>query len=99
MKRKKYSAAFKAKVALAALQNQMTIEEIISKFGVSKTMVYKWKSEVIEQMPNLFETKQQVKDIKAIEANYQRKIGQLTMELDFVQRVSEALGIEIPSKD
>lgn len=98
MKRKKYSAAFKAKVVLAVLQNLMTIEEIIEKYHVSKALIYKWKAEAIERMPNLFEKEQQPVDVKALEANYQRKIGQLTMELDFVQRSSEALGIEMSSK-
>lgn len=41
----KYSAAFKAQVPLATLQNQLTVVEIIEKLGVSKSMVYKWKDE------------------------------------------------------
>lgn len=38
---KTHSASFKAQVALAAIKNQMTVAEIIEKYGVSKTIVYK----------------------------------------------------------
>ena len=41
----KFTAEFKAQVALAAISNQMTVSEIVEKFNVSKTMVYQWKDE------------------------------------------------------
>ena len=44
--RKKYSADFKAKVALEALKEQMTLPELEKKFGVSQYMISRWKSEL-----------------------------------------------------
>jgi len=42
-KRKQYSPEFKAKVALAAIQNDETIAELASRFGVHPTMISNWK--------------------------------------------------------
>lgn len=95
---KKFSAEFKAKVALAALQNQMTVAEIIEKFGVSKTMVYKWKAEAQANLATVFGKQDQAKGAQREVDNLNRKIGELTMELDFAKRASEALGIGMPAK-
>lgn len=97
--RKKFSAEFKAKVVMAALGNQMSISEIISKYGVSKTMVYKWKEEVAQNMPSLFGSKPKGDTSEKRIDELNRKIGELTMELDFAKRASRALGIEMPARN
>jgi hypothetical protein len=101
----KTSPELKAKVALAAVSGQMTVQEIIKKYGVSKTAVYTWKKELEERAANLFggnnqSTAQdsQEQTQKRID-NLHRKIGELEMELDFAKRASEALGIGMPAKD
>lgn len=95
----KFTAEFKAQVALAAISNQMTVSEIVEKFNVSKTMVYQWKDEFLSNASKVFEkaraTQQQEKQID----NLHRKIGELEMELDFAKRASRALGIGLPAKD
>ena len=95
----KFTAEFKAQVALAAISNQMTVSEIVEKYKVSKTMVYQWKDEFLSNASKVFEsdraTRQQDKQI----ANLHRKIGDLEMELDFAKRASRALGIGLPAKD
>lgn len=96
---KKYSASFKAQVALAALQNQLTVAEIIEKFGVSKSMVYKWKDEFVANASNVFEKTSEAKSDQRQIDNLHRKIGELEMELDFAKRASIALGIEMPAKN
>ena len=96
---KKYSASFKAQVALAAIQNQMTVAEIMEKYGVSKTIVYKWKEEFLSKAASVFEKSEAVKEDTRRIDNLHRKIGELEMELDFARRASIALGIEMPAKD
>ena len=95
----KFTAEFKAQVALAAISNQMTVSEIVEKYKVSKTMVYQWKDEFLSNAAKVFEsdraTRQQDKQID----NLHRKIGELEMELDFAKRASRALGIGLPAKD
>ena len=101
----KISPELKAKVALAAVSGQMTVQEIMKKYGVSKTAVYTWKKELEDKASALFggtaapsavaPTQEQTQ--KKID-NLHRKIGELEMELDFAKRASEALGIVMPAK-
>ena len=100
----KISPEVKAKVALAAVGNQMTVQEIMKKYGVSKTAVHTWKKDLEDKAAGLFggsatavaPTQEQTQ--KRI-GNLHRKIGEMEMELDFAKRASEALGIVMPAKD
>ena len=48
--RKRYSADFKAKVALEAIKGDLTLEELASKHGIHQTMIATWKRQAIERM-------------------------------------------------
>lgn len=100
----KCTPELKAQVAMAAISGQMTVQEIIKKYGVSKTAVYTWKQELQEKASSLFggSSQQYVADSASQQKhidNLHRKIGELEMELDFAKRASIALGIEMPAKD
>ena len=87
--RKNHSAAFKLKVALAALREEGSLEELAHKFGVHRSQVGKWKAHLETEALQLFEAKRGGKgDAKAdpIPALYE-KIGQLTVERDFLAKV------------
>ena len=53
--RRKFTAAFKAKVALEAVKNQQTLAELAKKFEVNPVMISKWKSEFLENLSATFE--------------------------------------------
>ena len=55
-KRQRHSAGFKAKVALAAVQERKTVQELASQFGVHPTMVHGWKKRLLEGAQEVFET-------------------------------------------
>lgn len=88
--RKKYDAKFKAKVAIEAIKELETLNELAAKYELSPVMISRWKKEFLENSVAAFEKQ---KD------RYLRKIGDLEMQLDFAKRVSRQLGIEIPAND
>ena len=53
--RRKFAAAFKAKVALEAVKNQQTLAELAKKFEVNPIMISRWKAELLENMGSAFE--------------------------------------------
>ena len=95
--RRNFSAEFKAKVALEALREQSTTAEIANKYDLHQNQVTTWKKEVVESMSELFVDKRK-KDSHLKEAESQiddlhKKVGQLTMERDFLKKISEKLGL------
>ena len=89
-KRKRYSAEFKAKVALDAIRGEQTIAQLAGKHGVHQTMINAWKKQAIEGMSGVFSGK-----AEAVEAaregeidHLHAKIGQLVVERDFLRRAS-----------
>lgn len=97
--RKKYSAKFKAQVAIEAIKEQETLKDLSIKYEVSPVVISRWKKEFLENSAAAFETpKIENEDVQRQIDEQLRKIGQLEMELDFAKRVSRKLGIEIPAK-
>ncbi len=84
--RRNHSPQFKAKVALEALAGERTIHEIAAKHQVHPTQVTQWRRQLIDQAAEVFgrsPAKGATDDREALLA----KIGQLTVEKDFLSRV------------
>jgi transposase len=92
--RKKYSAAFKAKVALEAVKKEKTIAQLSSEYGVHANQITKWRKELLEQLPSLFSDKRKKKDqnTEATQDELYRQIGKLKVELGWLKKKSEQLG-------
>jgi len=89
-KRKVFSGAQKAKVALEAVKGAQTINEIAQSYGVHPTQVSQWKKELLANAGSLFEGKRGPKTAKT-QDNPDRlyaKIGQLNMELEWLKKKS-----------
>ena len=87
-KRKSYSAEFKAKVALEALKGEGTMAQLAAKYGVHANMIAQWKAKAQESMVEVFsngaarKVKSHEDEVKELHA----KIGQLTVERDFLSK-------------
>jgi len=88
--RKRYTADFKAKVALEAIKGELTLAELSSKHGIHQTMIAAWKRQAIEGMTGTFSGK-----AGAVQASREdeisrlhAKIGQLLVERDFLAKAS-----------
>lgn len=88
--RKRYSAEFKAKVALEAIRGELTMAQLVSKHGVHQTMINAWRKQAIEGMASSFSGKAEagsVVDAAEIDRLH-AKIGQLVVERVFLRKAS-----------
>ncbi len=96
-KRRSFSAEFKAKVALEALREQSTLAEIAQKYELHQNQISTWKKEAMESMSHMFVDKRRKdEDLKEAQQNIDElhnKVGQLTMERDFLKKISKDLGL------
>lgn len=93
--RRKHAAEFKTRVALEAIKGLETINQIAAKYELHPVQVGNWKKELLEGAGSLFDRKNAKDDTdqdRRIE-ELQRKVGQLSMEVDFLEKKSVQLGI------
>ena len=89
-KRRNHSPAFKAKVALAALKGDKTLAQLASEHDVHVNQIQTWCAQLKDNVSTIFDSgiekkKDQDAEVKALQA----KIGELTMENDFLAKVLE----------
>ncbi len=86
--RKIYSAVFKAKVALAAIKGQQTINEIASTYSVHPNQVAQWKKQALEAIPDSFSQHRarEARSDEELRAQLYQQIGQLKVELDWLKK-------------
>lgn len=94
-KRKRHDAQFKARVALEALKDIKTVQQIAKEFDVHPVQVSDWKKKLCTQAGSVFETgrQQEQEDFSAERTDLHSKIGELTVKLDFVVKKSKQLGV------
>lgn len=81
-RRRKFSAGFKAQVAIEALKERETLAELAKRFEVHPVMISKWKQEFIEHGAEVFEKKKE--DVNGVDVyKLYSKIREPEMENDF----------------
>jgi transposase len=90
-----HTAAFKAKVALAAIKGEKTLSELAEQFDVHANQITQWKSQLLEGAAGVFGSEAKAEaatatvDVKTLHA----KIGELTLENDFLEGALTKAGL------
>lgn len=90
-KRRQYTANFKFKIALEAIGETKTINEIASEYGVHPTVVRNWKKQLMSEGADVFQrtTKRKAPEPGVNEAELYEQIGRLKMELEWLKKKAE----------
>jgi putative transposase len=84
--RRKFSGAFKAKVALEAIKAQETINQIATRHEVHPHQVTQWKQQLLCQAPAAFEQPVLLNGQEGVEEELYEQIGRLKMELEWLKK-------------
>jgi transposase-like protein len=83
--RRNHSAVFKAKVAMEAAKEEKTLAELSQQYGVHVQQISAWKRQLLAQVSEVFENgADRKRDVEAEVKELYAKIGELTMERDFL---------------
>jgi transposase len=91
--RRNHTAAFKAKVALAAIKGDLTLSDLAQHFDVHANQIAQWKTQLLEGASGVFDGRpgrsEPAVDVKSLHA----KIGELTLENDFLEGALGKAGV------
>jgi len=82
--RRNHTAAFKAKVAVAALKGDKTLAELAEKFDLHTNQITQWRTQLLEGATEVFLTPAEKRDTGPSTKDMQAKIGQQALEIDFL---------------
>ena len=90
--RRKFTSAFKARVAIEALKERESLAELSKRYELHPTMISKWKQEFLEKSSDVFDKRSEEESGIDPEKLY-AKIGQLEMENDFLKKSLKKTGL------
>jgi transposase len=89
--RRKFTAEFKAKVALEVLSGSSSIAAIARRHQIKDKLIYQWRAEALEKLPLLFTLHKANPESEARIGELERLIGQLTIENEALKKASQWL--------
>jgi transposase len=86
--RRHFSADFKARVALEAIREQHTINELASEYGVHPNLIREWKKHLLSELPQVFNSRKgdEQKTLEEERDRLFQQIGQLQYELAWLKK-------------
>ena len=96
--RRRFSPEFKARVGIEAARGVKTVNEIAEENELHPVQVSQWKKELPDGAHTVFgnpnrDSKREAEAAEKREARLERKVGQLTIELEWLQKKSKELGL------
>lgn len=92
--RRKFTAEFKAKVAVAAIKEIETLSELSKRFEVHPHIIARWKKEFLENASLIFSKGEAQQDEESVDAEkLYAQIGQLKVENDFLKKSLKKTGL------
>ena len=95
-KRREFTPEYKAKIVLEVLKEEKTISEIASREGIHTNQIGTWKRDFLENASRVFDqsrsekaSAQKVVELEEERREYQVKVGQLTLEVDWLKKKHE----------
>ena len=95
-KRRRHEPEFKARVAIEALKNERTIQQIAKEYDIHPVQVSDWKKQMLEGATDVFgagKKRSQGDDFEQQREQLHAKIGQQAIEIDFLRKKSKQLGL------
>jgi transposase-like protein len=88
MKRKQHSAQSKAMMALEAVKERRTVNELAADYGVHPTQISQWKRQLLEGLSELFSSRRRKRALEeeVLQAELYQEIGRLKMELEWLKK-------------
>lgn len=109
MARNTYSAEFKSKAVIEVLREENRLEEIAAEKQINPNMLRNWKQEFLKNASSVFEKKESRSEknaekkkeekLEKEQAKMLKKIGQLTLERDFLQDCFRQNDLPVPEYD
>jgi putative transposase len=90
--RKRYTASYKAKVALEALKGERSMAELSSRYEIHASLIREWRKMLQTGMSEIFSNGRRGQNEEAERARLYEEIGRLKVELDWVKRKYGMLG-------
>jgi len=92
--RRSYSAEYKARLALEAIQGRQTINELAAEHGIHPNQISQWRTQLLEAAPGIFAARGQQRQQAAeeLQAQLYQQIGQLQVELAWLKKKLGPLG-------
>ena len=91
--RRKFTAAFKAQIAIEALKERETLAELSKRFEIHPNIISKWKQEFLSRSSEIFETQPPEVSIEAEKEKLHAVIGKLQVENEWLKKISKRAGL------
>lgn len=92
-KRNTYKPEFKTKIVLELLREEKTVNQLAVEYELNPVMISRWKSEFLERASMVFEkgtseADKVKREYEVKQEQLEKKIGQLTIEVDWLKKKS-----------